>query len=88
MGGLGMAAAPTNLLAGSEATTAEKPENPGAQPHRPYNTPYTGDYLNRLAFPIGGIGAGMFCLEGAGAISHLSIRHHPDLFNEIGRAHV
>src|ERR1700677_3764646 len=49
---------------------------------RPFNTPYTGPYLSRIAFPIGGIGAGMFCLEGTGAISHLSIRHHPDLFNE------
>jgi uncharacterized protein (DUF608 family) len=82
MGGLGMAAAPTNLLAGSEATPAEKPENPGVQTHRPYNTTYTGDNLNRLAFPIGGIGAGMFCLEGTGAISHLSIRNRPEIYNE------
>jgi uncharacterized protein (DUF608 family) len=49
---------------------------------RPFNTAYTGEYLQRVAFPIGGIGAGMFCLEGTGAISHLSIRHRPDLFNE------
>jgi uncharacterized protein (DUF608 family) len=54
---------------------------PGPTPH-PFNSPYTGPYLSRIAFPIGGIGAGMFCLEGTGAISHLSIRHHPDLFNE------
>src|SRR5690606_7908212 len=38
--------------------------------------------LQRVAFPIGGIGAGMFCLEGTGAVSHLSVRHDPDLFNE------
>jgi uncharacterized protein (DUF608 family) len=56
-----------------------------AQPRpagRPFNSPYTGDYLQRVAYPIGGIGAGMFCLEGTGAISHLSIRNNPDFFNE------
>ena len=24
----------------------------------------------------------MFCLEGTGAISHVSLRHHPDVMNE------
>ncbi|MHA4811501.1 GH116 family glycosyl hydrolase [Flavitalea flava] len=47
-----------------------------------YNGPYRGDYLKRVAFPIGGIGAGMFTLEGTGAISHLSVRHAPEMFNE------
>jgi len=45
-------------------------------------TVYSGSHLDRVAFPIGGIGAGMFCLEGTGALSHLSVRHHPELFNE------
>jgi uncharacterized protein (DUF608 family) len=49
-----------------------------------YNGPYTGDFLNRIAFPIGGLGAGMFCLEGTGAISHMSVRNKPDVFNEPG----
>jgi hypothetical protein len=49
---------------------------------RTYNSPYTGDNLNRVAFPIGGIGAGMFCLEGTGAISHMSVRNTMDFFNE------
>ena len=49
---------------------------------REYNSPYTGDHLNRVAFPIGGIGAGMFCLEGTGAISHMSVRNTMDFFNE------
>ncbi len=53
-------------------------------PGRPFNSPYKGPYLQRVAFPIGGIGAGMFCLEGTGALSHLSIRNKPDLFNEPG----
>ncbi|HNT19712.1 MAG TPA: GH116 family glycosyl hydrolase [Saprospiraceae bacterium] len=47
-----------------------------------YNGAYSGENLNRIAFPIGGIGAGMFCIEGTGAISHLSIRHQPAIFNE------
>jgi uncharacterized protein (DUF608 family) len=49
---------------------------------REYNGPYQGPYLNRVAFPIGGIGAGMFCLEGTGAISHLSVRGTLHFFNE------
>ena len=43
---------------------------------------YTGENLNRIAFPIGGIGAGMYCLEGTGAISHMSVRHKMEFFNE------
>lgn len=49
---------------------------------RTYNTAYEGDYLKRVAFPIGGLGAGMFCLEGTGAISHMSVRNRPDVFHE------
>lgn len=51
---------------------------------RAYNAPYTGDNLNRVAFPVGGMGAGMFCIEGTGAISHMSVRNKPDIFNEPG----
>ena len=47
-----------------------------------YNENYSGEYLNRIAFPIGGIGAGMFCLEGTGAISHMSVRNRPEVNNE------
>ncbi|MCP4644357.1 MAG: hypothetical protein GY851_28195, partial [bacterium] len=49
---------------------------------REYNGPYAGANLNRIAFPIGGIGAGMFCLEGTGAISHVSVRNKMNFFNE------
>jgi uncharacterized protein (DUF608 family) len=49
---------------------------------RAYNGPYEGPNLNRAAFPIGGIGAGMFCLEGTGAISHVSLRNRIEFFNE------
>ena len=47
-----------------------------------YDGPYTGENLNRVAFPIGGIGAGMICLEGTGAVSHVSLRHSMQFFNE------
>lgn len=47
-----------------------------------YEKVYTGENLNRIAFPIGGMGAGMFCLEGTGAISNMSVRHRPEVFNE------
>jgi uncharacterized protein (DUF608 family) len=47
-----------------------------------FNDIYTGENLNHVAFPIGGIGAGMVCLEGTGCISHVSVRNRPDLNNE------
>ncbi len=47
-----------------------------------YNSDYSGSTLNRIAFPLGGIGAGMICLEGTGAISHVSVRNQPDMHNE------
>ncbi|WP_289132486.1 GH116 family glycosyl-hydrolase, partial [uncultured Bacteroides sp.] len=49
---------------------------------REFNGKYQKEYLDKIAFPIGGIGAGMFCLEGTGAISHVSLRHYPDVMNE------
>ncbi|MCD6347902.1 MAG: hypothetical protein J7L96_10820, partial [Bacteroidales bacterium] len=47
-----------------------------------FNSYYENDFLNKLAFPIGGIGAGMVCLEGSGAWSHFSVRNRPEVFNE------
>jgi len=49
---------------------------------REFNGPYRSLHLNRVAFPIGGIGAGMICLEGTGAFSHFSVRNKPEVFNE------
>jgi len=43
---------------------------------------YSGPRLSRVAFPMGGMGAGMICLEGTGALSHFSLRHRPEVFNE------
>ena len=51
---------------------------------RVYNGTYEGARLDHIAFPMGGFGAGMICLEGAGALSHVSLRHHPDMIREPG----
>lgn len=88
LGGLGTLAAPWAL--GAQATPPAgtpggvTPAQPGIAPVavRAFNSAYTGAYLDRIAFPVGGIGAGMFCLEGTGAISHLSVRNNPEIFNE------
>jgi len=53
-------------------------------PKHTYNGSYAGEYNSRIAYPIGGMGAGMYCIEGTGFISHLSVRHQPDVFNEPG----
>ncbi len=53
-----------------------------ARTARAYNGTYEGPHLNRIAFPIGGIGAGMIGLEGTGALSHVSLRNEPDIYNE------
>ena len=47
-----------------------------------YNGQYTGENLNRVAFPLGGIGAGMICIEGTGMLSHWSLKNKPDIFRE------
>ncbi len=49
---------------------------------RDFNGLYRGEYLAKPAFPLGGIGAGMICLEGTGTFSHVSLRHKPEVFNE------
>jgi uncharacterized protein (DUF608 family) len=79
--------AANSIAAETADLTAAKAANPytagnPAPPKRPYNAPYTGEHLNRIAFPIGGLGAGMFGLEGTGALSHMSIRHRPEIYNE------
>lgn len=47
-----------------------------------FNGIYTGERLDHISYPMGGIGAGMICLDGAGALSHVSIRNRPELYNE------
>ena len=75
-------AASSNAAAQAQQTAAAIAQGPAAPPSRVFNAPYRGDHLNQIAFPLGGIGAGMVCLEGVGALSHVSIRNRPEVFNE------
>lgn len=43
---------------------------------------YQGKKLNQVAFPMGGLGAGMICLDGTGSLSNVSLRNRPDVYNE------
>ena len=43
---------------------------------------YKGENLSNIAYPLGGIGTGMFCIEGTGALSNFSLWHKPDVNNE------
>jgi len=45
---------------------------------------YEQDKTKHIAFPVGGLGAGMFCVEGSGMLSHFSLRHAPNLQKEPG----
>ncbi len=45
-------------------------------------TEYSEDRTRFIAYPMGGMGAGMICLEGTGALSHFSLRNKPDVHNE------
>ncbi len=42
---------------------------------------FSGERLRRVAFPLGGIGSGMLCVEGCGGFSHVSLRGSPEVFN-------
>ncbi len=44
-----------------------------------FNSYYEGANLDRIAFPLGGTGAGMICFDGTGSLSNLSIEHRPDM---------
>ena len=39
----------------------------------------TGAQLDRVVFPLGGLGAGMIGLEGTGGFAQVSLRHRPEL---------
>jgi uncharacterized protein (DUF608 family) len=58
------------------------PEVMEATVHEEYGGSYDGEHLEHVAFPLGGIGAGMLCLEGAGALSQVSFRHVLARFHE------
>src|SRR5580693_1385942 len=80
VGTLGAVAAGASLSRASEAA-APTPEAP---PARGPDTVYTGEHLDQLAFPMGGMGAGMICLEGSGALTNVSVKNQPKVQNEPG----
>lgn len=80
--GLGaVALTPAAIASARPAPAVDSSGRYVSRQQREYNGPYTGEYLDRVAMPIGGIGAGMFCLEGTGAISHVSLRNEMEVFN-------
>jgi len=81
VGTLGALAAAASLSRAADAP-APSPSEPAA-PRGP-DAAYTGDQLAQIAFPMGGFGAGMICLEGAGALTNVSIRDRPVLQNQPG----
>ncbi len=75
------------VLAGLVTTGLQAAATPGidreaATGSHEFNGAYTGDYLSRVAFPMGGMGAGMICMEGTGTLSHVSLRNRPEVYNE------
>jgi uncharacterized protein (DUF608 family) len=88
LAGAGGIIAATAANAVSQTSHADAPKRDGRKDlkntirARDFNGIYQGDYLDQIAFPLGGIGAGMFCLEGTGALTKFSLRNHPDLGNE------
>jgi hypothetical protein len=78
------------IMAKMQSTHADGPTGDGRKETtttsysgaRAFNGIYHGDYLNQIAFPMSGIGAGMICLEGTGALSKFSLRNRPDLGSE------
>nr|WP_068887015.1 GH116 family glycosyl hydrolase [Pedobacter panaciterrae] len=87
IGGIGLTAMPS-IMMGNEREekkgTVLSESKASNNFKRSFNGSYSDENLNRIAFPIGGIGAGMFCLEGTGAISHMSVRNNPEMFYEPG----
>ncbi len=49
---------------------------------RDFNQSYTELELDYIAFPLGGIGAGMICLQGNGGFGGFSLRNAPDVHSE------
>jgi uncharacterized protein (DUF608 family) len=48
----------------------------------PKTSRFAGARLDHIAFPLGGLGAGMVCLEGSGALGKISVRNRPDLLTD------
>jgi uncharacterized protein (DUF608 family) len=81
VGVVGNLSVPAGAEAESGPSTVGK-KSRGRRARRPYDSEYSGEFLNQAAIPLGGIGAGMICLEGTGALSNVSLRNRPEVFNE------
>ena len=46
-----------------------------------FNGSYTNENLAHVSFPLGGLGAGMICLEGTGSLGSFSLENKPDVGN-------
>lgn len=46
------------------------------------NRTYKGRKLDNIGFPMGGLGAGMVCLDGTGSFDQVSVRNEPDIYQE------
>jgi len=79
--GASLSAAGPAAVTAADAAPATTAATPAAAASK-YNGEYSGERLNRVAFPMGGLGAGMICLEGTGALSHVSLRNQPEVFHE------
>ena len=55
---------------------------PNAPAAHSCNDWYSGNNLDQGGFPLGGIGAGMICMDSTGSISRVSVRNHMQFFNE------
>lgn len=79
--------APSAQAAESAPAFASRPDGSAldhASTHAIASPPrvFRGDQLDNIKFPLGGIGAGMICLEGAGGVASVSIRGRPELLND------
>ena len=70
------------LAAGSAIAMPARAAEP--TPPREPDPTSGGEQLEQIAFPMGGLGAGMMCLEGAGGLTHVSVRNTPALQNQPG----
>ncbi len=52
-----------------------------ASPTRDFHQSYTGQHLNHISMPMGGMGAGMICLSGTGGLENVSWRHKPAMLD-------
>lgn len=74
-GALGLAQAAG--IAGERAPLSRAAPAPreSTESFRAFNGIYQGESLSQIAFPMGGLGAGMICLEGSGSLSKFALRH-------------